>query len=279
MAVKIITDSLGDIPSEVAEELGITIIPLSVLFSVEAFRDGIDLNTEQFYDKLIRNKVYPTPTIPSLSTFVELYNRVAKETDEVMVITVSGKLSGVYDSAVRAIEKTEGNCRIEVIDSQWAVMAQGLIVIAAARAAKAGASLDEVVNITRKNIPRAEVRMAFTTLEYLKQGGRIGKAQAFLGPMLKVHSILSMRESEVYPLARERSRTRAIDYLYDFATSYARIEEIAVEDATTPDQANRLVKRLSAKFPDKHIYQSKVSPVIGAHVGPDVLGVAVLGDK
>ena len=97
--------------------------------------------------------------------------------------------------------------------------------------------------------------------------------------MLKIHPILSMREVEVYPLVRERSQTRAIDYLYDFAMSYSHIDEIAVEDATTPEQADELVKRLSTKFPDKHIYRSRVSPVIGAHVGPDVLGVAVLGDK
>jgi len=159
------------------------------------------------------------------------------------------------------------------------VMAEGLIVMAAAEAAKAGASLNEVVKVTRKNIPRADVRMVFDTLEYLKMGGRIGRAQAFLGSMLKVKPILGIRDGEVFPFARERSRAKAIDHLYNFAISFSRVDGMAVEDATTPDEADELVKRLRSKFPKQRIYRSKISPVVGAHVGPNVLVVSVLGDK
>jgi DegV family protein with EDD domain len=279
MTVKIVTDSLGDIPSEVAEELGITVIPLNVIFGEGVYRDGVDLTTEKFYAKLIHSKLLPTTQIPSLDVFVQTYDRLAGETDEIAVITNSHKLSATYEAMVQAIKLMKRKCRVEVVDSLWAVMAQGLIVITAAKAAQAGASLDEVVALARKNIPRADVRMAFDTLDYLEEGGRIGKARAFAGSKLKVTPILGIKDGEAFPFAREHSRAKAIDYLYDFAASYSHIDEMAVEHATTPDEADGLVKRLSAKFPEERIYRSKVSPVIGAHVGPRVLGVAVLGDK
>ena len=279
MAVKIVTDSLGDIPSEVAEELGITVIPINVLFGTKSFRDGIDLTTDQFYHKLKHSKILPVTLVPPLSMFVQTYDRLAEETDEIAVITNSHKLSASYESTLQAKELMKKKCRVEVVDSLWAVMAQGLIVIAAARAANAGASLDEVVALTRKNIPRADVRMAFDTLDYLKEGGRIGKAQAFLGSKLRVTPILGIRDGGVFPFVREHTRAKAIDYLYDFAMSFSHIDELAVEHATTPDEADELAERLSSKFPKERIYRSKVSPVIGAHVGPHILAVSVLGDK
>ncbi len=158
-------------------------------------------------------------------------------------------------------------------------MAEGLIVIAAAKAARAGATLDEALRLTRRNIPRAEIRMAFDTLEYLKKGGRIGRAQALLGSVLRVNFILGIKDGGAYPFGRERSRAGAVNSLLDFARSFARIEEMAVEDATTPDDAERLVERLNSIFPRERIYRSKATPVVGAHVGPRVLSVAVLGDR
>jgi DegV family protein with EDD domain len=279
MTVKIVTDSLGDIPSEVAEELGITVIPINVIFGNISYRDGVDLTTEQFYHKLATSKIFPTTIVPPLGVFTDIYDKLAEETDEIAVITNSHKLSASYEAALEAKEQMKRKCRVEVIDSLSAVMVQGLIVIAAAKAASAGASLKEVVAVTRKNIPRADARMAFDTLEYLSRGGRIGKAKTFLGTVLKVSPILGIRDGEVYPFAREHSRARAIDYLYNFATGFSHIEEMAVEDATTPDEADELAKRLSSKFPKERIYRTKVSPVVGAHVGPQVLGVAVLGDR
>jgi DegV family protein with EDD domain len=279
MTVKIVTDSLGDIPSEVAEELGITVIPINVIFGTINYRDGVDLTTDQFYEKLEANKVFPTTIVPPLGMFADSYDKVAEETDQIAVITSSHKLSASYETAVLAKERMKRKCRVEVIDSLSAVMAQGLIVIAAARAAKKGAGIDELMALTRKNIPRADVRMALETLEYLRRGGRIGKAQAFLGTMLKVIPILGIKDGEAFPYVREHSRARAIEHLYEFATGFSHIEEMGVEHATTPDEAEMLVKRLKAKFPRTRIYLSRVSPVIGAHVGPRVLGVAVLGDR
>ena len=279
MVVRIITDSLGDLPSEVAQELGITVIPLFVHFGSEVYHDGVDLTTEQFYHKLMQSKTLPTTAVPSLGTFTEAYDRLAQETDEILVITISHKLSAVYEAALQAVERMKRKCRVEVVDSLLALMAEGLVVIEAARAAKAGASLDEVKDIAKRNIPRASLRIVFDTLEYLKRGGRIGKAQAFLGSLVKINPIIGLKDGETFPFGRERSRAKAIDYLYNFVMGYSHIDGLAVEDATTPDEAEALVERLSSKLPKERIYRSKVSPVIGTHVGPRVLGVAVLGES
>lgn len=279
MRVRIVTDSLGDIPSEIAEELGITIIPIYVRFGTETYRNGLDLTTGQFYEKLMHSKILPTTAAPSLGDFVEVYNRLAQETDEILGITVSHKFSATYETTLQAIELMKRKCRVEVIDSLAGAMAQGLIVITAAKAARTGVGLDEVVDLTHRNVPRVGIRMAFDTLEYLKRGGRIGRAQAFLGSVLKVNPILGIRDGEAHPFARVQSRAKAIDYLYNFAMSFSRIDEMAVEDATTPEEAEVLAERLGPKFTKERIYRSKISPVVGTHVGPHVLGVSVLGDR
>jgi DegV family protein with EDD domain len=279
MTVKIVTDSLGDIPSELARELDITIIPLNVLFGEAIYRDGIDLTTEQFYQKLLKSQVLPTTQIPSLGVFVQAYEELAEKTDSILVIANSQKMSASYEAMVEAADEMEHPCRVEVIDSQWAIMAQGLVVIAAAKAAQKGAGLDELVALTKKNITRADVRMAFDSLDYLEEGGRIGKARAFLGSKLKVTPILGIREGEAFPFSREHSRARAIDHLYYFALSFSHIEAMAVEHATDLKEADALAKRLKTQFPRTPIYRTMVNPVIGAHVGPRVLGVAVLGDR
>jgi len=279
MTVKIVTDSVSDLPPEIAEELGITVIPLNVRFGEEVYRDGVDLTTEQFYEKLKHGNTLPVTSVPSPGTFAEAYDKLAQETGEILVITLSSKLSGTYEVALQSIGLMKKKCRVEVIDSQWAVMAQGFIVITAARAANAGASLDEVMNIAHGNIKRVDFRAAFDTLEYLRRGGRIGAAQVFLVSMLKINPIITIKDGVVEPAGRRRSRAKAIDYLYNFTMSYSHIEEMAVEDAACPDDAERLVERLSAKFPKQRIYRSKTTPVIGTHTGPGLLLVTVLGDK
>jgi DegV family protein with EDD domain len=278
MTVKVITDSLGDIPAKAAQELDITIIPINVIFGRINYRDGVDLTTEQFYDKLAASKVFPTTIVPSLGRYADDYDKLA-ESGDILIITNSQKLSASYETALLAKERMKKKCRVEVVDSQTAILAQGLIVMSAAQAAKEGAKLDRVLEEVRNNIPRAHTRMVLDTLEYLRQGGRIGKAKTYLGTMLRVTPILGIREGEVYPFAREHSRAKALDALYDFAASFNHVDGIGVEDATTPDEADELAQRLEARFPGETIYRSKVSPAVGVHVGPRVLGVAVLGDR
>ena len=279
MTVKVVTDSVSDLPPQVVAELGITVIPLNVRFGEEVYRDGIDLTTEQFYERLVRSKVLPVTSVPSPGTFAEAYDRLAEETDEILAIILTSKLSGTYEVARQSIGLMKRKCRVEVVDSQWAVMAEGFIVMVAAGAAQAGASLEEALEVVRANIPRVDFRAAFDTMEYLRRGGRIGAAQALLGSALRINPIITMKDGVVEPAGRARSRSKAIDHLYQFVTSYSHIEEMAVEQAACPDDADLLVERLSAKFPGKRIYRSKTTPVIGTHTGPGLLLVAVMGDK
>jgi len=173
----------------------------------------------------------------------------------------------------------KNECRVEVIDSRLGAMAEGLLVIAAAKAAQGGLTLNELVIAVKSNIPRVDMRAAFDTLQYLERGGRIGEAQALLGSMLKINPIIGLKDGEVVPAARERSRERAIEYLYNFAMGYSHIEEIAIEYATTVDDAEILAERLDSKFPKERIYRSRSSPVIGTHTGPGLLILSVLGDR
>jgi len=279
MTVKIITDSVADLPPQVVKEFGITVIPILIRFGNEVYRDGIDLSADEFYQKIANSKAFPVTSVPSPGTFAEAYDKLAKETDEILVIILSSKLSGTYEVAVQAVGLMKEKCRVEVVDSQWATMAMGFMVIAAARAANDGANLDEVADVVRRNIPRVDFLAAFDTLEYLRRGGRIGRAQAFLGSVLKINPLITLKDGLVEPAGRTRSRAKAIDRLYDFAISFSRIEEMAVEDTATPDEAEALVERLSSVFPKEQIYRSKMTPAIGTHTGPRLLLVAVQGNR
>jgi DegV family protein with EDD domain len=158
-------------------------------------------------------------------------------------------------------------------------MSQGFVVIKAAEAAKNGAKIDEVLEIVKKTLPRVDMRAAFDTLEFLQRGGRIGRAQALLGSMLKVNPIIMLKDGKVEPAGRARSRAKAIDALYDFAASYSKIEGLAVEDAACPEDGDLLAKRLGAIFPEELILRTRTTPVIGTHTGPGLLLLAILGDK
>lgn len=259
--------------------MGITVVPLHVRFGSEVYRDGVDLTAEQFYERLVHTEFLPVTSVPSPGAFAEVYNKLAEETDEILVVTLSSKLSGTHDVALQSIGLMKKKCRVEVVDSQLVVMAQGFIVINAARAANAGANFDEVLDIVRHNIPRANMLAAFDTLEYLKRGGRIGKASFFLGSRLKFNPIIVIKDGELIGVRRPRSRAKAIDYLYDFVTSFTHIEELAIEFATAFDEAEMLADRLSFRLPKERIYRTRASPVIGTHTGPSLLVVSVLGDR
>lgn len=277
--VAIVTDSVADLPPQIEEKYGITIIPLVVRFGTNTYRDSLDISPDEFYEKLKTSQVLPVTSVSSPASFADAYDKLAEKTDKIAFISVSSKLSGVYQVALQAIGLMKKQCRVEVIDSQWAVMAQGFIVIAAAKTARAGASLDEVMDVARQTTTRVEMNAAFDSLEYLQRGGRIGKAQAFLGSLLKINPIIGMKDGEVYPVAKVRSRTQAIDHLYNFAVDFGNVEGLAVEYATNLDEAKSLSQRLLEKYPQIPIYISRVTPVIGTHTGPSLIMVSVLGNK
>ncbi len=279
MSVKIVTDSVADVPPQTVQELDITVIPLYVHFGKMAYRDSIDLTAGTFYEYLAGAKILPTTSVPSLGEFAERYDKLAEDADSIIVITISSKLSATYEVALQAVALMKKKCRVKVIDSTQAIMAQGLVVIKAAEAAQAGASLEEIEGLVKKDISRVDMRAAFDTLKYLARGGRIGKAQALLGSMLNVNPIIGLKDGEIFPFGRERSRAKAIQHLCDFARGYSSIEKMAVEHAGSPDDSEILIEHLSSFYPKERIYISRSSPVIGTHTGPSLLVVAVLGDR
>lgn len=279
MAARVVTDSVSDISPAVAGELGIAVVPLNVVFGTETYQDGIDITTDEFYARLPGANPLPKTSTPTPQSFTAVYDRLADETDEILVITIGRKLSATGQAAIDGrLLMTKKNCRVEIVVSENAMMAEGLLVVAAAKAARSGMPLDDLVDLTRHNMARVGLRIAFDTLDYLKRGGRIGKAQALIGSVMGINPILGIRDGEVYPFHRALSRAKAIDYLYDFAAGFEHIEEMAVEDATTPDETDALVRRLGNLFPADKILRTRVSPVIGTNVGPRAIGLAVLGD-
>ncbi len=276
MAVKIVTDSLSDITSDLAKELGITVIPLTVFFGQEAYLDRVTITTDEFYDRLIHGNIWPTTTQPPPKDFTDVYDKLTEETDEILVITLSSKLSGTYQSALAGKDLVKKKCQIEVIDSLTVAMGLGLVVISTARKAQTGAKLDEITDFARRALERSHFIAYFDTLKYLAKGGRVGRAQGLLGSMLSIKPILTVKEGEISPVTRLRSQAAGREYLYNFITGFPKIEALAVEHTTLPDEADRLAERLSPSYPKEIIYRSTVSPVLGVYGGPNALAVTVL---
>lgn len=277
MPVRIITDSTADIPPQVAAELGIRVMPLYVHFGNQVYRDGVDLTPEDFYRKLVANKTLPTTSTVAPVEFAQICDELSKETDEILAVTVSSKLSATYDVALQGRDlRKDKKCRVEVLDSKLFCMALGLVVIGAAKRAKEGATLDNVVDSAKGLYSRIHVRMAFDTLEYMRKGGRIGAAEAFMGRMLDVKPILTLKDGMAMPVVRRRTRAKAVEYLRKFAASFDTMAELAVAHTTTPEDAVGLVNDLGDIFPKERIYLSVIGPVVGTHLGPGALGIAVV---
>jgi len=279
LTVKIVTDSVADLPPKVAEELGISVIPLLIRFGEEVYRDGIDMSNDEFYRRLQNSKELPVTSVPPPTAFVETYDKLAADTDQILAIMLTSKLSGTYNVALQGVELMKRKCLVEVIDSQWATMAQGFIVMSAARAANAGATINELKALVKRNISRVDMRAVFDTLEFLRRGGRIGRAQAFLGSTLKIKPAITLRDGIVVPAGKVRTKAKVIDYLLAFADGFSQIDEIAVEDTASPEEADLLMERLGSIFPRERIYRSGMTPVIGTHTGPGLLLIAIMGDK
>ena len=274
--VKVVTDSCSDITSQLAQKFGIIVVPLYVQFGDEVYRDNVDLSTEEFYHRLIQSKTIPITSTVTPDFFAELFTKLAEETKEILTITLSEMYSGTYESALQGKAMVKRDCLIEVIDCQLAIGGQMLLAVRSAEMARAGANLNQIADWVRKAIPRVHVRMSFDTLEYLRKGGRIGRAQAFLGSLLKVNPVLGIKDGTTFPITQPRNRVQAMDFLVNFAKRFEHIEALAIEDATTPDELEILAQHLKDLVPQEHVYRSKVSLVVGTHVGPHVLAVSVL---
>jgi len=275
MPVKVVTDSTSDLPPQVAQELGITVVPVYVRFGEEVYRDGVDISHEELYQKLVESPIHPSTSQPPPSDFTDVYRKLAKETDEIVSIQVTGKLSGTYDSALRGRELAPAGCHIEVIDSLSVSMGLGLMAMAAARLARAGESLQRVVGEVRQAIDQVHVFGLFDTLKYLSLGGRIGKAKALLGALLNVKPLLTMHDGELVPCGLVRTRARGMERLLGLVRNTLNIQELAVVHSTTPDEASSLRGRLGSIFAEERIHLTRLGPALGVHGGPGTLVLAL----
>lgn len=275
MTVKVVTDSACDIPAELVEELGITVVPIYVMFGQKAFRDRIDLGTDEFFERLVQNNVHPTTSVPSPKDFANVYNEMAKETDEIISIHITSQESGTYNSALLGKELVEGNCRVEVVDSKSVSMSMGMLVIAAAREAMAGKSLDQVADFVRRLVPTLHLMILVDTLRYVIRGGRLNKPTGLVGSVLRVRPLLTVKEGDLSVVGVARTKAKAVERLVTFAKSFSRVKEIAVAYTTEHDEARHLLDRLKAAFPDATSYLTRVGPSLGTHAGPGAMGVAI----
>lgn len=277
MAVRIVTDSTADMSPNLARELGVTVVPLSVIFGDEVLKEGVQIGHDLFYDKLVRSKTLPTTSAPSVGDFLEAYEPLLTGKDEVVSIHLSSKLSATYNNACQAAEKLgERGGRVTVIDSQLVSLGMTFVVAAAARAAADGAKVDDIKKIAGQMIPRVRILVVLDTLEYVRRGGRIGRARAFLGNMLRVKPILYIRDGEVHPGERVRTKVQAHERIFQIVTSYPRVEDASVAYSTNAAEANEMARRLREALPGASCGVTRLGPVIGVHAGPGVLGVGVL---
>ena len=274
MTVKVITDSTADLPPALAEELGITVVPLNVHFGTEVYRDGVEITADEFYRRLVTASRLPTTSQPTPGDFLSAYDEMGQTTDEILSVHISAKLSGTMNSATQAREEYGGESRIEIIDSLQGSMGLGMLAIAAAEAARRGGSLDDVVTETRAAIPKVGFIGLVDTLEYLEKGGRIGKAQAFVGSLLRIKPLLTIRDGEAHPLERARTRAKGVDRMCELVQAEMPLKDLAVVYTTTPDEARALAQRLRSFLPQGEVILSQVGPVVGTYLGPGVLGVA-----
>ena len=263
--VTIITDSAGDIPPNIAVDLGIVVVPLSIRFGDEEFTDCVDLTPADFWAKCASSSALPETAAPSPGAFVAAFTaaRDAGATG-VVCLTISAELSGTYQSALTAAESL-GDFDVAVIDTRAVTMAEGFLTIAAAEAARDGASVASIVELTAANIGRIGVIGSLDTLEHLKKGGRVGSAQALLGSVLAIKPLLELKDGKVGEAGRQRTRAKAISH----GAPYARL---AVAHGSAPD-LDVLMAKIDGVECDSPIVVTEIGSVVGTHGGPGIIGI------
>jgi DegV family protein with EDD domain len=277
MAVRIVTDSTCDISRETVDQLGITVVPAYVLFGEESFRQGIDINPTQFYARLQSSPQLPSTSQPTPGDFTERLEPLVSAGDQVVCITVARQLSGTYNSAIQAASQFDDSA-ITVIDAQTASVGHMLQVIAAAEDASApDATAESVVAAATERASGGFGLAMVDTLEYLQKGGRIGKAQAFMGSILKVKPILRVANGEVLPVDRPRNLRRGLQRLEELVREQAgSVSKLAVAYTTDAAPAEEMRSRLSDLADPENTYTVQIGSAIGTHVGPGAIAVSTL---
>lgn len=276
MTVRIVTDSTCDLPAEEVQRFGITVVPLSVFFGDEGFLDGVDITASDFYDRMVSFKGLPRTSQPSVELFQDAYLSLAGEGVEIVSIHVSSKLSGTLNAASVAREVVKHEVHVDLLDSYNVSLGLGLIVLEAARTAQAGASVPEVVAAARRAMDRVSVHVVVDTLEYLQKGGRIGRARSLLGSVLSIKPIIRVEDGEVAPFERVRTRSKAVERMFELASNMPRAKEMFIGCSGDDTDALALIQRLRPLLPHTDLKLGYLGPVVGVYTGPNALGIAAL---
>ena len=272
MTVAIVTDSTADLPAQLVKARGVTVVPLTLNFEGRSLLDGVEIRPSEFYRRLPNATTHPTTSQPSAGRFAEAYARLLEEHDEIVSIHISEKLSGTYASAMQGAEMTDAK-RVHVVDSQLASMSLGLLTLAATDISAHGSDAATVERRVGEMREHVQTYFSVATLEFLRRGGRIGRASAMLGSVLQVKPVLCIRDGLVTPLERVRTFDRALNRIVELTREVDRGKGVCVivGHGDAEADAERVARELEPVAETLMI--QPLGPVVGAHAGPGVVGV------
>jgi DegV family protein with EDD domain len=276
--VHIITDSTAHFTDlSLPERLGVTIVPQTIQFGRQTFQEGVDITTEDFYRRLPHYATLPTMHPPSVDVFRDLYSEKLKQNKQIISIHTSSKMGRTVAMARQAADEFLGGNKIAVVDSLTTSLGLGLLVEAAATAAEAGASLDEVVRVVRGMITHMYAVFFVDNLDYLERNGRLSKSQAVLGTMLGIKPFLTIEEGEIIPMEKVRTREKAVEKLVEFVSEFSNIDRVAImQSGQQPGEDTRmLLERLEQTFPGQYFPVMTYGPGLACQIGPDSLGIFI----
>jgi DegV family protein with EDD domain len=278
----VVTDSTSYLPKEYTSKHNITVTPQILIWDSETYRDGVDIQPNEFYSRLKTAKTMPSTSQVSPVTMNTTFQSLVDQGFDVLGIFISSKLSGTIQSAIQGKEMLGSAAdKVTIIDSQSTAMALGFQALAAARAMEAGASLEDCVAVAEKARQNSGLFFAVDTLEFLHRGGRIGGAQRFIGSALNLKPILALREGRVEGVERIRTKSKAHDRILELVSEQVKGKSnirIATLHANAADDAKALLDRAARELNPVETIFTEVSPVVGTHAGPGTVGLAFMVD-
>ncbi len=272
--MKIVTDSTADLPRELVEEYDIEIVPLTVRLGDKAFRDYYDISPVEFYQMLHETEDFPTTSQPSVEEFLSTYEKLGKD-EKILSIHISMELSATCQSAGVAIQQLS-DWDVSVIDSRLTSVGLGLMVLEAAKAIKSGADAEEVIELVERLKSEIKVYFSVDSLEHLQKGGRIGKAQAFAGTMLKIKPLLALEGGMVVPVEKIRGSRRLIRRMVELVKADAgenKVVKAGFVWGESAEQVNELAAQLNESVQLEEVCRNNIGTVITSHAGPTTFGI------
>jgi DegV family protein with EDD domain len=273
--VTVVTDSTADIPTDLAEELGIEVVPLRVNFGQESFRDGVDLSTDELLARMEAAPSLPTTSQPTAGEFAAVFQDAIDAGRAIVCATIGSELSGTYQAAVTAAQQVAPD-HVVVIDGGTTTMHLGWPVVAGARVARNGGDQDTVAAAIRDARSRADLFVVLKTLDYVYRGGRIGKVGQLVGSALNIKPIISVRDGRVVPIERVRTWKKALRRIVELTVEEGDLSDIMVMYVGEREDADAMMAELRSRFPDTNILLGRAGAVVSTHVGPGSVAVATL---